>query len=143
MVLAGRPPGGVVELPVVSPLDLAVWPHVEAQRMVLSTIDWHTRVGGYSGFWPRDYLEQVALLRTFPSPAALERLDQLGVRYVVLRTAPIPFDLAWAEQKVAESGLGWMDPATAAAVVAAIPAQRVDTVERVDGAVLVTLRPGG
>ena len=81
----GREP--VVELPMVQPLDPGegfVWATVESPRMLFSTIDWHPRVNGYSGYVPPGYAEDIDVLNTFPSPIAVERMRQLGVRYAVL-----------------------------------------------------------
>ena len=52
--------------------------------MLFSTIDWHPRVNGYSGYLPPGYPEDVQVLNTFPSSEAVARLGALGVRYVVL-----------------------------------------------------------
>jgi hypothetical protein len=83
--LAGRPAGAVVELPMMIPHDDAYrWAVVEAPRMVYSSLDWHPRVNGYSGFVPPGYDEDAAILDTFPEPAAVQRAREHGVRYVVL-----------------------------------------------------------
>ena len=77
----------VVELPMIQPVASAqgfAWATVEAPRMLFSTIDWHPRVNGYSGYLPPGYPEDVQLLNTFPAPDAIARLRALGVRYVVL-----------------------------------------------------------
>ena len=77
----------VVELPMIQPVASAqgfAWATVEAPRMLFSTIDWHPRVNGYSGYLPPGYPEDVQLLNTFPSPDSVARLHALGVRYVVL-----------------------------------------------------------
>jgi hypothetical protein len=81
----GREP--VVELPMVQPLDPGAgfpWATIESPRMLFSTIDWHPRVNGYSGYVPPGYAEDIDILNTFPSPIAVERMRQLGVRYAVL-----------------------------------------------------------
>jgi len=78
------PPGAVAELPMAdrhSPND--AWPNTEAPRMLYSTIDWNPRVNGYSGLNPKGYAREAELLNTFPSDAALQRLQALHVRYVV------------------------------------------------------------
>jgi hypothetical protein len=83
--LAHRPAGAVVELPMMIPHDNAYeWAVVEAPRMVYSSLDWHPRVNGYSGFVPPGYDEDAAILDTFPAPAALQRAREHGVRWVVL-----------------------------------------------------------
>ena len=85
-VLEDRAHGPVVELPMVDPSGTA-GAFAEGPRMVYSTIDWHDRVNGYSAFVPAGQVDDVELLNTFPAPAALRRLDELGVRYVVLDVA--------------------------------------------------------
>jgi len=83
--LADRPAGAVVELPMMIPRENSYrWAVVEAPRMVYSTLDWHPRVNGYSGFVPPGYDEDAAILDTFPAPAALQSAKEHGVRYVVL-----------------------------------------------------------
>ncbi len=84
--LAGRPDGVVLELPIFSSPDLFTWPFVEAPRMSLSVGDGHPRINGYSGHWPNGFVEDAAVLGQFPSPAALARAEELGVRYVVVHT---------------------------------------------------------
>jgi hypothetical protein len=75
----------VVELPMVPPISQPFeWATVEAPRMLFSTIDWHPRVNGYSGYLPPGYAEDAQLLDTFPSPESIARLRALGVRYVIL-----------------------------------------------------------
>jgi len=82
--LAQRPAGVVLELPIMVPHENAFrWATVEAPRMVYGSFDWHPRVNGYSGFVPPGYEDDTVLLNTFPSPPALLRARQLGVRYVV------------------------------------------------------------
>jgi hypothetical protein len=83
--LAHRPAGAVVELPMMVPREDGYrWAVVEAPRMVYSSLDWHPRVNGYSGFVPPGYDEDAAILDTFPEPAAVQRAREHGVRWVVL-----------------------------------------------------------
>jgi hypothetical protein len=83
--LSHRPSGAVAEVPMVDPrVNAAQWAYVEAPRMLYSTLDFHPRVNGYSGYIPPGYYESVDALNTFPSPPALQRASELGVRYVVL-----------------------------------------------------------
>jgi hypothetical protein len=84
--LAAAPPGAVLELPIAT----GVGPEparMEAERFLLSTIDWQPRVNGYSGGYPPDYFLRAADLARFPAPRALRLLCELDVRYVVLRVA--------------------------------------------------------
>lgn len=83
--LADLPQAPVVELPIVSPTAPGpTWPLVEATRMVRAVGDGHPRVNGYSGFAPPDYDELVDTLAAFPARPALDRLEELEVRYAVV-----------------------------------------------------------
>ncbi|MHB8671942.1 MAG: hypothetical protein ACYDAD_15505 [Acidimicrobiales bacterium] len=82
--LAARPAGAVVELPIADPRDGERWSTTEGPRMVYSTIDWHPRVNGYSGFVPPGYWADATVLGTFPAPCAVALARRLGVRWVVL-----------------------------------------------------------
>ena len=104
--LKHEPAGAVIELPMGDPrLGGGDWAYTETPRMLYATIDWKPRLNGYSGYWPATYLDDIDVSRTFPGPASLDRLRERHVRYVVLHTA----------------GTGAMLPATAAAIVAALP----------------------
>lgn len=84
--LAAAPPGAVLELPIAT----GVGPEparMEAERFLLSTIDWKPRVNGYSGGYPPEYFPRAVELAQFPAAAALELICELDVRYVVLRAA--------------------------------------------------------
>jgi hypothetical protein len=135
--LADLPEGPVLELPMGSARD-HIWGYVEPPRMLLSAIDWYPRVNGYSGYTAPGYVESVDLFNAIGAdgpirPEALARLDQLGVRYIVVRTAPIAphMDLP---------GVSYYSEAQAEAVVEALPAERVEGVTRHGAAVLVRLR---
>lgn len=82
--LAQRPAGAAVELPMVEPFVNPEYPYLEATRQLYSSLDWHPRVNGYSGYFRPGYQEDSRLLNTFPSEAALERLATLRVRYVLI-----------------------------------------------------------
>jgi hypothetical protein len=138
-LLARRPDGVVVELPVGSPADGWRWAYVEAPRQALSTIDWNERVGGYSGFAPPGYDELAATLETFPSRSALDAMRRLGVRYVVLRLA-LPGRLQpEQEREVERDGVGLYSPERARAIVDQVRAEGIGTVERVGDAYLIEL----
>jgi hypothetical protein len=70
----------IVEFPMV---DYDLTP----QFMYGSTFHWHRLVNGYSGFTPPDYLETRERMRTFPDDAAVARLQELDVRYVLVHQA--------------------------------------------------------
>jgi hypothetical protein len=83
--LSHRPAGAVVELPIFDPgTDPHDWSYGEPSRMVWSTIDFHPRVNGYSGYLSPTYYADTALLETIPAPAAMARVKSLQVRYLVL-----------------------------------------------------------
>jgi hypothetical protein len=67
----------VIEFPIVD-WDLA------PVYMYWSTQHWHRLVNGYSGFSPPDYAETLTRLRGFPDDRAIERLQRLNVRYIVV-----------------------------------------------------------
>jgi len=49
-----------------------------------STYHWNPLVNGYSGYQPRSYMETAERMRTFPDQSSIDRLHELGVRYVVV-----------------------------------------------------------
>jgi len=73
-------PSVMVELPMV---DYDMTP----QFMYGSIFHWHRLVNGYSGFTPPDYLDTRERMRTFPDDDAIARLQDLGVRYVLVHKA--------------------------------------------------------
>lgn len=79
--LATQPPGVVLELPV--PVGHAL-PLFEAEWSYLGTFHGHPLINGYSGYYPRPYLDLLGPLRGFPSSESLWALDKRDVRYVVL-----------------------------------------------------------
>jgi hypothetical protein len=116
-VLADRPSGPVVELPVGSSADGAAWAYIETPRQWLSRIDGDPRVSGYSGFDPPGFDAVAAALDTFPSEDAFAALSDLGVRYVVIRTA-LPGPLRrFQEDYVAVDGVGFVAPERAAGII--------------------------
>jgi hypothetical protein len=83
--LSRRPSGVVVELPMTDPaVNSPRWSHTEPARMVWSTIDWHPRLNGYSGYRPATYSDDAQVLATLPMPAAQARLQQRHVRYLIV-----------------------------------------------------------
>jgi hypothetical protein len=85
-----KPDGVVVELPVILPqAGRTEWAFVEAPRMVYATRDWNPRFNGYSGGLPVvTYLPQLGMLNSFPSPASLDTMQRLHIRYAVLHLGP-------------------------------------------------------
>lgn len=136
--LAERPPGVVVELPMGNPSDGHLWAFIEAPRNFLSTWDWNERVNGTSGYGPEGF-EQVANdLETFPAPGAFERIDRLGIRYVVLRTAAVGGPDSTA---LSRDGKAAYLPFTVRKMLADAPDERIASVERHGDAVLVEINP--
>jgi hypothetical protein len=81
--LAAAEHGPTVVLPIYTP-GVPSSSEAEAMRLYVSTFDWQPRVNGYSGYEPIGYLQTVSDLSSFPSDAAIARLESLGVRYVVV-----------------------------------------------------------
>jgi hypothetical protein len=74
-------PGVLVELPMPAPETL---PGRDSDYEYWSTSHWHPLVNGYSGYYPPDYIETVARMRTFPDDDSIARLRTLDVRYVIV-----------------------------------------------------------
>ncbi len=125
--LSRRPAGAVVELPMADPrVSASEWAFVEAPRMLYATLDFHPRVNGYSGYMPPDYFASIDTFNAFPSPAALGRASQMGVRYVVLHVGR-------------RTGWATLGPTRAAEILAALPAP--STARRYGDSWLVDLAP--
>jgi len=74
--LAKQPEGALVEMPIGVPVP-------DAQAMVYSARHWKPLVNGYSGFTPTNpYFRN--LLSSFPSPASLRILRDIGVRWILI-----------------------------------------------------------
>jgi MFS family permease len=139
--LADRPDGLVLELPMQSGASGAAWNFVEGPRMVASTIDWMPRVNGVSGFQPGQFDDLAPLVNLFPAPNAFAAIDDLGVRYVIIRTT-IPMDLGPHRRPQFErDGAGVFDDDHARAIIDAIPDDRVERVQHLGSAYLIELQP--
>jgi hypothetical protein len=79
--LALMPTAPVVEFPFFMG---ATSRHRHTEYMLLSTFHWQPLINGYSDFMPEDFFEVKPVLRTFPSPEALEALHERKVRWVVV-----------------------------------------------------------
>jgi hypothetical protein len=84
--LAEMDEGVVLELPIRTQKDGIVWAFVEAPRMYHATIDFNPRINGYSGSAPQGFDALGDILNGYPSAEAVESIDGLGVRYVILHT---------------------------------------------------------
>jgi hypothetical protein len=79
--LAQLPDGNVLELPVPR---LDGLPFLDTRYLYTSTFHWKTLVNGYSGYYPRSYLQRLVHLNTFPSEVAIEQIQDDKVRYIVV-----------------------------------------------------------
>ena len=140
--LRSRPTGVALELPINSAANGVVWPTAESPRQFLALGDHDPRVNGYSGFQPKGFDLQTAVLNHFPQADALGLARRLGVRYVVLRTQLVgPVAPGTAVAVVDKNGAGRYDPKVAANLVANLPPAAVASVEKFPGGYLVELRP--
>jgi hypothetical protein len=78
-LLARQAPGVVAEFPVPR-----AFPGREAEYAYMSTFHWKPLLNGYSGHYPKSYLQRLARLRSFPQPTAIAQLRRAGVRYVIV-----------------------------------------------------------
>jgi hypothetical protein len=85
-VLGEAAPGAVIELPMREIPD-SDFSYTEGPRLLASIGDWRPRFNGLSGGFPPGYLENISVISQFPAPEALERIADLGIRYVVLHGA--------------------------------------------------------
>jgi hypothetical protein len=79
--LRSQPAGGVLHLP--APRGHAL-PLYDAEWAYLGTFDWHPRANGYSGYFPRQYLDLLGAVAGFPSDESLWALRKRGVAFVIL-----------------------------------------------------------
>jgi len=85
--LAQQPRGVVVEVPM--PLPRAL-PGEDPRYSYLSTFHWHPILNGYSGFYPRSYLNRAKAMRDFPAEQAVARLRAEGAQYLVVHLGAYP-----------------------------------------------------
>ncbi len=130
-------PGVVALLPMAPP---EVWPEsvfLESTRMVLGVDDDLQSLNGYSGRQPEGYAGWIPVINEFPSPAALDLLADLDVRYVVLYTAPIDTGADRYTALVNDSGLAYFEPGELDRRLAALPAAVVaGRIDRPDGIII-------
>jgi hypothetical protein len=139
--LAHRPDGLVLELPIRLGAELNTRTVVESPREYLARIDDHQRVNGYSGFDPPDYDARAFIFNGFPSTDALAQADDMGVRYVVIRTNAVGYQDPAVRAYLDADGVGSWDDALAQQRISQIPPDRVANVGRYGEAWLVELRP--
>jgi hypothetical protein len=83
--LKQQPSGVVMEWPLPRPSSLGVT--LEPLYMYFSIFHWFPLVNGYSGAFPRSYLQFIDTVSTFPSRKAVEAMRSVSVRYVILHGA--------------------------------------------------------
>lgn len=79
--LAQQPPGAVVDLPVARAAQL---PHHEAEWSFYGRTHGHPMVNGYSGYYPRAYLDLLGSMAAFPRGNSLAALRRVDTRYIVV-----------------------------------------------------------
>jgi hypothetical protein len=142
--LKARPKGVVLELPAGSTIRGATWPFTESPRQLAALRDGDPRINGYSGFQPKDFDAEIAVLNKFPNEAAIAEARRLGVRYVVLRTALVgpvtPKVIVEAEPPhLARDKVGVYSDATAAQLLKELPPGVAKDVQRVEGGYVVDI----
>jgi hypothetical protein len=80
-MLKRMPYGVVAELPMPRRQQGSFY---DTLYMFSSMSHWFPLVNGYSGFIPGHYLDTVELMRGFPDDPSIDRLRQLGTRYVIV-----------------------------------------------------------
>ncbi len=84
VVSRAEQPGAVLELPLP---DLTHLPGWDPQYQLWSLWHWRPLVNGYSGYHPRDYIDTVLRMRTFPDEATINRLRAHEVRFIIVHRA--------------------------------------------------------
>jgi len=79
--LRGQPAGGVLELPAPDPGEQ---PRHDPEWSFLARFHRQPLVNGYSGYYPKSYLDLLNTLVGFPSAESVGALRARGVRYIVL-----------------------------------------------------------
>ena len=82
--IRGLGPGPIVELPLPR-LDRL--PGREATYQFWSITHWQPIVNGYSGHYPREFVQTVDRMEHFPDDRSLAQLRAIGVRYIVVHRA--------------------------------------------------------
>lgn len=81
MWLRTQPPGTVVDLPLPRTYSL---PLFEPEWAYLGRSHGKRMINGYSGYFPKEYLDLIGEMMRFPNEESLTALRQRGVRYIVL-----------------------------------------------------------
>ena len=88
--LAAQPRSVVLELPLTTADRLDVVP--DGLYMFRGTVHWQPLLNGYSGFFPKSYIELTERMKTFPGDEAVAYLKQRGVDLVVIHAGLMPPD---------------------------------------------------
>jgi hypothetical protein len=80
-LLRQLPRGPVAEMPMPKRFRGSAY---DTLYMFTSLSHWFPLVNGYSGFIPAHYLDTMDLMRDFPDEASIDRLKQVGTRYVIV-----------------------------------------------------------
>jgi hypothetical protein len=86
-MLAGLPPGIVIEFPLPKPHQP---PHHDPRFACMSTFHWMPLLNGYSGFYPPSYLLRLVRLEKFPDEASVASLRRENVKYIVVHQDGYP-----------------------------------------------------
>ena len=63
---------------------LGVLPGFDPAYQTWALWHWKPLVNGYSGYYPRDYINTIIRMEIFPEDASINRLRAHGVRYVIV-----------------------------------------------------------
>jgi hypothetical protein len=98
-LLARQAPGVVAEFPFPR-----VFPGRDADYAYMSTFHWRPLLNGYSGHYPKSYLDRLPRLLLFPHRTAIAALRRADVRYVVVHGYGYPTeDFNQLRQELRES----------------------------------------
>ena len=86
-LLAGLPPGVVIEFPAPKP-DAP--PYHDPRYAYMSSFHWMPLLNGYSGFYPPSYLRRLVRLARFPDEESVASLRREHVRYVIVHEDGYP-----------------------------------------------------
>ena len=81
-MLRTMPDAVVFEWPVTVPWR--IWNMIDVTYMYRSTLHWRPLLNGYSGFYPKSYIQLLIRMRSFPDTRSIEYLQQLGANVLVI-----------------------------------------------------------
>ena len=83
-VMRSAGPGALIELPLPVPEGL---PGADPYYQYWSISHWHPLINGYTAVYTPEYIETLDQMRTFPDDRSIQRLQTLGVRYLIVHRA--------------------------------------------------------